>query len=215
MEIYLRSEICSLSGYLGLVIEGPSMHAEHIFSVASSGALVAHDVVEHVNGFAAIGTITDEFEALGGVWYARGQFCDIRRPSWHPPVEDLIMDLRRMYGDTSLADWGPDIPTHAPDDCYEDVFHEALKAATKAIRAEYSEDLDSLGRYLRDALHGMRSGVEKMRKRFPTALTANALFWNVSDAVQAIWHDLECEGQRYCLTYCDKTANAYLKMADW
>lgn len=47
-------------------------------NVATSGKLVAHDLLEHPN-IAIIGSIGDELEALGGVLYMRGQFGDISR----------------------------------------------------------------------------------------------------------------------------------------
>jgi hypothetical protein len=41
------------------------------YQPATSGRVIAHDLVEHVNGLGAIGTIHDELEALAGVVFVR------------------------------------------------------------------------------------------------------------------------------------------------
>ena len=48
-------------------------------SVAYGGPLIAHDIIEHVNGIESIGGIGEELQAMGGVWNTRGQFGDISR----------------------------------------------------------------------------------------------------------------------------------------
>jgi hypothetical protein len=87
-----------LGGY-GLLIDG--MHGDDI-NPAQSGLLVAHDLLEHVNGTAHIGTIDDELEALGGIWFVRGQHADLTRDgsgSMYTPEENIASDIVRMFRD--------------------------------------------------------------------------------------------------------------------
>lgn len=44
---------------------------------STSGMLIAHDILEHVNGPEAIGSIEDELEALGAVAFTRANFIPV------------------------------------------------------------------------------------------------------------------------------------------
>ncbi len=58
------------TGNLGLIVkgsEGPEIYSDN------KGSLIAHDIVEHQNGMAAIGGIDDELEAIGALWQVRGR----------------------------------------------------------------------------------------------------------------------------------------------
>ncbi len=83
------------TGETGFKIEGvPVIDAP---MVALEGLLIAHDLLEHVQGVESIGTIQDELLAEGGIWFVRGQHGDItRRPSMHTPMEHLASDVVNM-----------------------------------------------------------------------------------------------------------------------
>ena len=57
---------------LGLAIKGMDI-GDNIYA-AREGFMIAHDLLDHQNGPANIGMIWDEFEALGALWYSRGQY---------------------------------------------------------------------------------------------------------------------------------------------
>lgn len=57
----------------GLVPDGVD---DERYTPITNGGLLAHDVVEHINGIRKIGSFTDEFEALGALMFVRGNYAD-------------------------------------------------------------------------------------------------------------------------------------------
>lgn len=194
-------------GTLGLVIKGAG-HAQ--VNSASEGLLIAHDIIEHVNGLSRIGPIDDELEALGAIWTVRGQFCDIARPSRsHGPEDDIASDVTRMCVDMLHGAYYPyprGRPLRTVAHEHDEAFRTILDKARHDIPAEYSERLthaqaSHVEGYLLDALHYMRRGARKLTRRYPDAMAANRQFWAIAEAVEPYAKHAELEGMRYRLIY--------------
>lgn len=199
-------------GILGLVVEG--MKLIEYPMAATEGRLIAHDIIEHVNGIKAIGSIDDELEALGGVWFTRGRFNDINRPSrTHDPITDLASDVSNLgliyCGGVNFRK-----PTPRTRACDEDVSFEAIiHEGGKALRDELGfTDMDIGPRYYEymDAcIHWMRRGYRKAVKKHGTGMRANAMFWNIAESVDKAIRNLECPGQEFELFYNEGGATCH------
>ncbi len=205
-KLTLRSEVDEETGVLGLLIDG--VRSRGMF-VASEGLLIAHDIIEHQNGLAAIGPIDDEFQALGGIWFVRGQLFDLRRDgmgSAHTPHEHVAADVARMYRDYCFGEpLDTAVPRTTATDLDED-FADILRIARHECLAEVdAQDRKPLEPYLRAALAHMRIGYRKAVRRF-RGRDANAQFWAIAEAVDRATKQVEFEGQRFHLAYGDGTA---------
>ena len=191
------------------------------FMADRDGLLIAHDLLEHQNGPDNMGPVWDEMEALGAIWYVRGQWGDLMTgfSSYHSVHENLASDVVRMFpqwvhGDDKYCGPGsPDIGTRPCD--HDDEFSMILGIACRDIPGEYmdmgymdSDDDDlheSLDLYLEFAMRRMRSGFRKAKKRFErdgsSQFKANGLFSAVRDAVSAAVSFIDYEGQEFRLSY--------------
>lgn len=184
-----------------------------------NGLMVAHDLLEHQNGVAAIGTVADELEALGGVWHTRGRWGDLMQSggSSYSPDANVASDITRMFGE-----WlGENEPVRrAPGSrphYYDDDFREIVQIARRDIPREYTDmgrgepDEDENGwgpdlhaafeTYLEMALHRLRVGFRKAERRFGRngRFYSNSLFRAVKDACASMKPDYE--GQEFILAY--------------
>jgi hypothetical protein len=198
------------TGELGIMVEGTPVINYPM--VALEGMLVAHDLLEHVNGVESIGSIGDELEALGGVWYIRGQHYDIRRgtPSIYTPHESLAADLinmGRMYIEGGVSLRVP-VPNNKAGDQEID-FQDIVALARKDLYSEcedyiaqygMSNYLDKRNEYLDAALKLMRQGFRKARKKYDD-VAANSLFWEIAEAMGKIINIIAWEGQEFILQY--------------
>lgn len=208
-------------GELGLALA--AMPVDETTNAATDGLLIAHDVLEHVNGAAAIGTIDDELEALGAIWYLRGQFGTLRRDSVgsaYTVEENIAGDVVRMFADFfhgAPVDTTP-IRTYAcdADESFREIIEIALRQTRGEVRDSHCDTLTQENEiaerereYMRVCLPRMRRGYRKARKLYPDAWAAHQLFWAISDAVQRVlkFHELD-EGAEYELIYWPTEARA-------
>ena len=206
LEAYKDDE----TGILGLTIIGVPRNG--YTNAASEGALIAHDLIEHVNGLSHIGSIDDELEALGAIWYTRGQWGDLNRDgrgSMYSPEENIASDVVRMFRDH--VDGGQHVSyapfrTHAvnADSALECI----LEYADKSYLGEFS-DPDSIYEakniwpaYREIAFKRMRRGYAKARRRWEKEgrFAASNRFWAIAEAVQPYCNP-DFEGQRFILRY--------------
>jgi len=78
---------------------------------------IAHDLVEHVNGLEAIGTIGDELMALGAMWKCRGQWGDMQRTEYSSNLtaqQYIAGELPELYYQYRL---GTPFGMKIPDKC--------------------------------------------------------------------------------------------------
>ena len=80
MKKVILKTITDSEGTTGIVVEG--MKRIQYPSAAQEGFLIAHDLLEHVNGIEAIGSVDDELEAMGGCWFVRGKSGQMRRDNY-------------------------------------------------------------------------------------------------------------------------------------
>jgi hypothetical protein len=200
------------TGVLGFALQGMT-HDD--CADPSDGVTIAHDLIEHVNGVSLIGTIDDELEALGAIWYVRGKHNDLnrRRSSLNSPEEDLASDLTRMFRD--IVDGGQ-YANLAPfrtlrcveDDAFESVFC-AFDKLWKLEIDDWRKHVKTAKAYRYVARARMRTGYRKAYKRWEHRgrFAANTQFWAIADAVDE--HQAEYEGQLFKLKWGNGKAKFY------
>ncbi len=207
----LTAVLDNTTGEVGFKAEGvPTIDSP---MVALEGNLIAHDILEHLNGLESIGTISDELLALGGVWFVRGQHADItRKPTIHSPLEHLSAELvdmgviycrnesikvtrgsaridEEMCGDYDIAETALELI---------DLVEPQIK---KELMGEYCKE--RLAHYLDCAFHLMCQGYEKAEERFKGCeVYANSMFWKIAEAFDN------------ALEYCDVMEGAQIKL-EW
>ncbi len=204
-EIHLTAKTCLETGELGIIINGTNVD-DNIF-VVFSGRGIAHDLVEHVNGVDSIGTVTDEFQALGSLWYTRGETGTITD-------DGMVNDLLGLVGGYTINGLGPVIPEQ-PESDYDNTFEWVIESFMEKVGRELDDEDDvniNLDLFCDQALKGFRLGVEKQEKRFSTPWKAYELFQQVQDTLNkhfGITEDYtgarnsftpEFEGMEYILT---------------
>ena len=199
-----------MTGEIGLGLADMPRNDET--NAANDGLLIAHDILEHQNGVGAIGTIDDELEALGGIWYVRGQHGELRRDrigSRFSVHESIAADITRMFRDFY---YGTPLDTNAPNtvECEADAdLREILNCAVNKLHDELDGDelhIDVSMRseeYMRVCLPRMRIGYEKAKARFEEygRFFANDLFWEITAAIDPYCKQIDYEGQEFDLTF--------------
>jgi len=199
-------------GEIGLMIDGVRMMDYP--SVAMEGRLIAHDILEHQNGLHNIGSIGDELEALGGVWYVRGQHGDITRdynvntPSQHIAAD--ISNMAMMFVDgVGLNHPIPRTYSHDYDEDFRDIInlarHDYLRELQDRDISDYNQQIPE---YFDACLHCMRSGFNKAARRFAN-IDANGLFWEIAKTVDPHAKHIEYEGQQFRLGYDSNQVQCY------
>lgn len=207
---------------LGFIVKGSKDRGG--YNVASEGLLIAHDILEHAR-IEDIGTIGDELKALGGIWFVRGEYGDLRRDSRgsiYSPHENVASDVTNMAryilcGGSKLH---CKVPEHIKPACcpvYSD-FEAIIDIARKDIPKELEgEDYNraAMQQYLNNALKLMVMGYNHAKKRFRPVggqIAANNLFWRISEEVEKALKWAEFEGQQFslsvsaaaCKVYCEE-----------
>lgn len=208
----------------GFALYGADTRAEG-FAADRTGIMVAHDLLEHVNGAREIGSVWDELEALGALCFVRGQFGDMLNGANHHPLwYNLSGDITRMFAEWRMAGCyeGPAIPRSyvlREWDWLEDQWAQAIARAVKDIPSEDSESFSEecrvygespenaradLKRYAVFALERMRVGFRKARRRYRIIGAQGAFdqFRAIRDAVkEAISENELYEGAEFILSY--------------
>ncbi len=76
----------------GFILKGMPSNEYGDFAAAFDGLVVAHDVMEHLNGPEKIGSVWDEFIALGAMWFIRGS--SLGGPIYSP-TDSLMEEIKR------------------------------------------------------------------------------------------------------------------------
>lgn len=205
------------TGEIGLgIVTVRARHPE--MNAATEGLLIAHDLIEHVNGPEAIGTIDDELEALGAIWYVRGQHGELRRDrvgSASSIEENIASDVVRMYRDIIAggAESRFELGSLRGRECeVEQTLQDILGYAERDYLSEIDDDQKREARkrwpgFRWWALVRMRAGYRKARRRWEARgrFAANTQFWAIVEAVEPYTKHSD-EGQRYVLKYGDGEA---------
>lgn len=197
------------TGELGLGVKG--MPRDETTNAAADGLTIAHDLIEHVNGPQAIGTIDDELEALGAIWYVRGQHGELRRDrvgSVYTIEQNLANDVTRMFRDHVAGDQYVSyrVPRSRPCDADDDLIR-ILEAGDESYRGEFNEDereglAEKWAAYRAVALVRMRAGWRKAYRKWERLgrFAANNRFWEIAEAVDS-GAKPQYEGQQFRLSY--------------
>lgn len=211
-RIILTARTDETFGGTGLHIEGMP-HDDHT-NPATDGILLAHDIVEHMNGPGEIGAIADELEALGAIWYVRGRHGELRRDSvgsMHSIEQNIAADVTRMFTDFFHGAYVPlKVPRTLACDA-DDAFREIIRIAVEDAPAELGEIdtyadadgvSDKLAQYTAVCLPLMRIGYRKAVRKYEKhgRFFANNLFWAIADAVRPRCEGLE-PGYQFELVY--------------
>lgn len=201
------------TGEIGLGLAG--MRRDETTNAATGsegGVMVAHDLLEHVNGAEQIGSIDDELEALGAMWFVRGQFHDLNRyrQSRWSTHENLSSDIVRMFRDHAEGDQYVDgsVPRTRPCDADRD-FADVLDIAARDYPEEFSDsntrELRAMWRkYRRACMARLRIGYRKAARKYKGAgaSATNRIFWRIADAVNPKCGRVELyEGEQFELVY--------------
>lgn len=185
------------SGELGFVLRGIPFNTD-LFMASTDGVLLAHDIMEHVNGLESIGTVEDECQALGGIWWVRGQYGDLRRDNIGSALSveyNIGADISRMYEELNSAGETIKEPTEPPRRLIKQLedmeysFRKIIEEAEKGVRSEWSSYHDDdvideahLKHYLDTTYHWMCIGIRKATRRHRKAWEANQKFWDIANA---------------------------------
>lgn len=196
----------------GFALKGAPVTVEG-FAADRDGVLIAHDLLEHVNGREHIGTVWDELEALGAIWQVRARHGELftGRPQHHSVHVDIASDLTRMFPEWLMQ--GPYRPsghristTRACE--ADDDFLDCIERARADIPGEHDDcDRLEIEPYLTEALHRMRTGYRKALRKYGDGYKGANLFTAIREAIQA-GYPPEVEGQEFTLSY--NQAGAFL-----
>lgn len=140
------------------------------------GFTLAHDLLEHVNGINKIGSIDDELEALGAMWYTRGQFGYLNETNYYDPSTTIAAEVTNL---AELFISGVDfVNPHkkTKDHKYDLDFIDIIEKSKKEF---IEEDRRKLSKFYAAAIHYLRSGFRKAEQRYKNADAANYLFYNI------------------------------------
>lgn len=213
-SLMLNVRDCEMTGEIGLLPENVRSCEDLDIMPFRDGRGAAHDVMEHLLIGLPIGGLEAELQALGAMWYLRGQHDDLNRYSrfgYQSPYGSLSNDLNSFWErfDCTLY-WTP--KTRAGD--FEDDIDEIIELAEESCTREHCQE-DMLeehdaykAQFLNGVRHFMRRGISKMRKKFPDAMDGNTLFWNIAEAIDGIIEQIEHTGQQFRLEYNMTTGEA-------
>ncbi len=203
------------TGDIGLVIQGLQPTSGKVNS-AREGLLIAHDLIEHVNGIEQIGSIDDELEALGAIWYVRGQHHELNRDgsgSHSTTYEHIASDVTRMFREHICGSAvSYDLHTRACE--ADESLEHILRAADSTYLGDVNDDeiTEAKGKwaaYRAACLHRMRTGYRKAKGKWAKhgTFAGNNAFWEIAEAVQPYARNCEFEGQQFTLTYNSNAAS--------
>lgn len=198
------------TGEIGFGVKG--MSRDETTNAAIDGLTIAHDLIEHINGAKYIGTIDDELEALGAIWYVRGQHGELRRDGvggMYSIEQNIASDVTRMFRDYVDGDQHVDFKPLKTRAVYADEsLQEILRCADGSFLGELDEEEREETRkkwplYRAHALHRLRMGYSKARRKYERhgRYHAYSLFWAIASAVGPFVKRAEFEGQELTLSY--------------
>lgn len=205
----LTARTDDMTGELGLTFEDVPQFAE-LFS-ASEGRLLAHDLLEHVNGLKEIGTVADELQALGAVMYIRGEAFAISKQQRQSSEEIIASDLIEQFRYYRQDGMSMTTPDNEPDEWALGIMDEA----EPVIKYEWDEEdrdaefYEELNRFLESVPHFLQMGYDKAEALYPCQEEALMLFDNIGEAL-----DPHCkpdyEGQQVEMTINKDNGNVYV-----
>lgn len=218
--IILDTITCGMTGEIGLAPVGANIGLED-YMADTDGVLLAHDLLEHVNGPEHIGGIGDELEALGAIWFGRGQCGDLNRDgrgSMYSPQENIGSDVARMAHEYVYKGFERAVPKYVETDACEEmrwIIAHGMKGARSELAYENADEprevMQVFREYARNCLAFMAAGYTKAEQKYGTSSALSCLFWEVAEAIAPYSKHAEFVGQQFELTitedgrvYCDE-----------
>ena len=173
--------------------------------IVGDGALIAHDLLEHINGISNIGGISEELEALGAVIHVRGHNGPLREGNYHHSYEEgLASDLSNMFFKWLDKGFERRIPVTIASCGIEEELAEIIELAKHEIisESEYNDaSLTSMPEYLSGCKHFMRTGYRKAVKKYKKldGWELYSLFMDIAKAVDSV--SIDYQGQEFELVY--------------
>lgn len=218
-------------GEIGFALQG--LDDERV-QFSTDGYLVAHDIMEHLNGAEAIGGSAEELEALGAVWWLRGSLGRFRRDdySYHSTEDGIAHDIVAVFGDAARGVYwmNDEDPSITLDDLLEkpvpstrptgldvdDLFHQDFtRHLVRSCKNEIEGDIEVsdmlIWHFVNAAEHFMRVGERHARRRYGPGnrLSAHETFMNLAEKITREGKTLYAEGQQFKVGYDIQTATAY------
>ena len=155
-----------VNGSEGFILEGTQG-----LDASREGRLLAHDILEHVNGLAEIGGRSDEVQALGAVLFGRTIIEDINIGYDLEREFEYFIDDASTYGHTPAQVLGD----------YEDEIEEALNLIDYQYHIDNMYEpaevsIEDFKTVMRDTL---RLGIQKAETKYKSSITLGSLFHKV------------------------------------
>lgn len=208
-----------VTGEVGLGIKGHTSHPELLCDW--TGAMIAHDIVEHQNGLDRIGDVGDEIEALGASWHIRGRH-GLFDSKYHTPEYVMAAGLSQTACD--LYDegqhWFPRLgryktAEHYCDEDFEAILEEARPILTRDLHSEMDDPSNFPEEAFWDnALHLLRMGYRKSARRWGENFRGTNTFQAIRNACAPFAKDCT-EGDEFRLSYGDGRAQCVQLAGDW
>jgi hypothetical protein len=192
-----------MSGELGLYVSGMSTsESDDISFDTGDGFLLAHDIVEHVNGIQAVGSVGDELMALGALWYVRGDWGWPFRETSGSPELGQASDISSMYRDWLYKGWGMPTPKLGRS-VFRGAFIAMLKLFPEYLEHGMETDRESARQeFSKIALRFLCRGASKAHRKYGSVRTANEFFFLVQQQIKnALAPDMHYAGQEWRLSY--------------
>jgi hypothetical protein len=200
--ITLEAIECPTTGETGFSVAGASVADDYM--AATNGALMAHDLLEHLNGFDEIGGIGDELEALGAAWYVRGA-----RSVTEDGLAGDVANLVRDHGYKGFARSVPATTECEADGALDAIYWEARRMARRDYRYvdrdERAEAVPARREFFKHARAFLTAGYLHAAQVYGSNYTAAQTFYAVEAAVNRCTRGLEI-GQQFTLTIGDGEA---------
>lgn len=189
-------------GELGLIVKGVRLMGYPM--VAREGRLIAHDITEHMHGLKSIGSVDDELEALGAVYYGRGQCGEFGNPT--TTLQYDVEELCRIY--QQGVHFRNDVPrTKKLDEGEEEDIQNIVNGACNIVvrdlydYGEWSASAEKdITVFRRAAIHFMRRGFRLAHRKYGSPIAMWDRFKGIERAVDSITNHIEYEGQKFKLS---------------
>lgn len=190
--VYLTTEPDWGSDLLGLVPDGVTHDR---YTPITDGRLLAHDLVEHVNGLQQIGQVWDEMEALGALVFTRGN-----HENFNIPLSKVIASEMSILAEDCVFNDG-DIPTYQRVGSKHDYLDELSAEMVRHIVLPDELTAEDAEQFLKASQVFLKRGYLKAERKFGTELDAFDQFSEIQFALDSFLstHEL-IEGSRYRLT---------------
>lgn len=189
---------------------------------ANTGALLAHDLIEHRHGIDSIGSIEDELQAIGAGWITRGQWGDYirgRNNSICPYVMAASDVLNLFELCVNVGEYIKTIPSIKEVEGLENhLWHEDMNLILAEFRGQVKKEYpdaskDTIDQFSNAALYYMLQGVDSLVAELGDRFRGNNIFWCIAQEYDSLLKtDGLSEGIEYRIEYGEKEGESFCKI---